>query len=504
MTKSTPSTSTTVNQSPIATAQQPFMTGLWTEGNAMAGSGNPQNAYGWPALQGIQDYAQNNYQNTAGAGLQAVPGGLDFVNAALRGNAGGLLPGASQVGSLSGLGTNASNTGQYFANLMGGAASNYLSAAAPYQSGLTGLAGQYGGLTGAGYGSYGALNNLGGAAAQGGQQTAQSLYGLAPQGMAAGWPSEQQLMANSGMAISGNPAFSSGLTGLASGQYINPATNPALGGTIQSALQPLAQQFMTATAPLTASNFEGGGRYGSGAYTNAQGQNQYALGQAMQGAVSNIVNNAYNTGLSTTLGAGSALGGIYNQGVANSSSAAQAAGQLGQSGVNLTGNLIQGGGSALQSGYGTGGNLYGAGAGALNSLGGTGLGGASSNYGTAGTMGLNALNSMISGYGSAGQTANQGYGTAANAFGQGGQLANAGTLNLGGLAQMTPDLANYPMSQLSTAFNAPWAPIQNYAGLLGQPLQGNSTQTSTQPYYQNTASNAISGALGIAQLASLI
>jgi hypothetical protein len=111
---------------------------------------------------------------------------------------------------------------------------------------------------------------------------------------------------------------------------------------------------------------------------------------------------------------------------------------------------------------------------------------------------------MLSGLNYGAGATNAGYGTGASAFAQGGNLANSGMLNLGGIAQMTPDLANYPMSQLSTAFNAPWAPIQNYAGLLGQPLTGNSTQTATQPYYQNTASNIISGALGIGQLASLI
>jgi hypothetical protein len=471
----------------------------------MAGSGDPQNAYGWPLLQNLQNYAQSNYNNTAGLGLGAVPAGLSFVNQALAGTLPqSQLPAGPQIGGLSGIAGGAVGAGQNYGGALSNAAYSAPGAVSPYQSALNSLAGQYGGLTGAGYGSYGALNSFGNQAAGAGQATGNALFNLAPQGMSAGYPSEQQLLANSGMAISGNPAFSSGLMGLASGQYINPSTNPALAGTIRSATQPLVSQYMTATAPQTASNFEGGGRYGSGAYTNAQGQNQYALGQALQGATSNIVNNAYNTGLQATLGAGSSLGNIFNSGLANSSQAAQAAGQLGQSGVNLTGNLIQGGGSALNTGYGTAGNLYGAGAGALNSLGGTGLSGASSNYGTAGTLGLNALNSMLSGLNYGAGAANAGYGTGASALAQGGNLANSGMLNLGGIAQMTPDLANYPMSQLSTAYNAPWAPIQNYAGLLGQPLTGNSTQTSTQPYYQNTGSQVLSGLLGIAGLASRI
>jgi hypothetical protein len=504
MTKSTPSTTTQVNSNPLGQLQGNFLGGMWQSANAMSGYGDPQNAYGWPVLQNLQNYAQNNANAAEGPASNLVPGGMNFVNSALAGQAGNLLPASQQTQGLNTFANAAANAGTSYGDMLTQAASMAPGTVSPYQTGLMSLAGQYGGLTGAGYNSYGGLNQFGNQAANAGQMTAAQLYGLAPQGMSAGYPSEQQLMANSGMAIGGNPAFSSGLMGLASGQYINPQSNPALAGTIQAATQPITKQFMTATAPQTDSGFEAGGRYGSGAQTNAQGQNQYALGQALSGATSNIVNNAYNTGLSATLNAGNALGGIYNQGMANSSTAAAQAGQLGQAGVGLTGNLIQGGGAALNTGYGTAGSLYGAGASALNSLGGTGLGGASSNYSNAGTLGLSGLNSMIQGLNYGAGATNAGYNTGTNAYAQGGSLANSGTLNLGGIAQMTPDLANYPLSQLMAQYNAPWAPIQNYASLLGQPIGGNTVTTSTQQNQQNIGSQLLSGLIGGAQLARLI
>jgi hypothetical protein len=497
-------TSTQTNTNPLGQAQMPFLTNMWGQAAGLGGWNFDTNtvgpAVGQQYLDQLKNYAQNQANVAQGPASNLVPGSMNFVNSALTGQAGGYLPAATQTQGLNNFANAAANAGTSYGDMLSQAASMAPGTVSPYQTGLMSLAGQYGGLTGAGYNSYGGLNQFGNQAANAGQMTAAQLYGLAPQGMSSGYPSEQQLMANSGMAIGGNPAFSSGLMGLASGQYINPSTNPALAGTIQAATDPITKQFMTATAPLTDSGFEAGGRSGSGAQTNAQGQNQYALGQALQNATSNIVNNAYNTGLSTTLNAGNALGGLYNQGMANSSSAAAQAGQLGQAGVGLTGNLIQGGGAALNTGYGTGISGYGAGASALNSLGGTGLGGASSNYSMGGQLGLNALSSMMQGLNYGAGATNAGYGTGISGYGAGGNLANAGTLNLGSLAQMAPELANYPSANLAAAYNTGWAPIQNYAGVLGQPIGGNTISQTTQPYYQNTGSQILSGLTGGAQL----
>ena len=425
MSKSTPSTSTVTQSNPLGQLQGQFLGGMWQSANAMSGSGDPQNAYGWPLLQGIQNYAQNNYNNTAGLGLGAVPAGLSFVNQALSGTGGYLLPGASQISGLNGMASGAANSGQGYGNALSNAAYMTPGAIAPYATGLKDLSGVAGGIAN---------------------------------------PSEAALMANSGMAISGNPVFSSGLMGAASGQYIDPSRNPALAGTIQAATQPLVNQYQTATAPQIASNFEAGGRYGSGAQTNAQGQAQYGLGQALSNATSNIVNNAYNTGLNAMLGAGSTLGSNYSTGISNANQGYGTAGSLAQSGISNAGNLLQAGGA----------------------------------------LDLSSLQAMMSGLNYGAGAVNAGYGTGANALAQGGNLANTGMLNMGSLAQMTPDLANYPMSQLSTAFNSAWAPIQNYASLLGQPIGGNTTTTQTQPYYSNVGSSLLSRLTGIASLASKI
>jgi hypothetical protein len=243
-----------------------------------------------------------------------------------------------------------------------------------------------------------------------------------------------------------NPAFSSGLTGLASGKYIDPSTNPAMAGMIQSATTPLVNQYMTATAPQTASGFENAGRYGSGALGNATTQNQYGLGQALSNATSQIVNNAYNTGLSATNQAAATEGGLYNTGISNAANAYQAGG-----GLSLSG-----------------------------------------------------LQQMMSGLGTAGQTANQGYNTAAGAYGAGANAANSGMLNLGSLAQIAPNLANFPLSQASTAFNSMWAPLQNYSSIVGPNTSQNTMTTQTTPYYSNNTSDIMSGILGAAKVAGAV
>ena len=59
-------------------------------------------------------------------------------------------------------------------------------------------------------------------------------------------------------------------------------------------------------------------------------------------------------------------------------------------------------------------------------------------------------------------------------------------LNLGSLAQIAPNLANFPLSQASTAFNSMWAPLQNYSSIVGPNTSQNTMTTQTTPYYSNT------------------
>ena len=248
-----------------------------------------------------------------------------------------------------------------------------------------------------------------------------------------------------GMALN-NPAFSSGLTGLASGQYIDPSTNPAMAGMLSQGNQALTDAYQTATAPQTASSFESAGRYGSGALGNAQQQNQIGLGRGLANLDTGIIGNAYTQGLNATNQAAATEGGLYNTGISNAANA----------------------------------------------------------YNAGGGLSLSGLQQMMSGLGTAGQTANQGYNTAAGAYGAGANAANSGMLNLGSLAQIAPNLANFPLSQASTAFNSMWAPLQNYSSIVGPNTSQNTMTTQTTPYYSNTTSDIMSGVLGAAKIAGAV
>jgi uncharacterized membrane protein len=69
---------------------------------------------------------------------------------------------------------------------------------------------------------------------------------------------------------------------------------------------------------------------------------------------------------------------------------------------------------------------------------------------------------------------------------------------------MAPSLANFPLSQASTAFNSMWAPLQNYSSIIGSPIGGNTMSTQTTPYYSNNTSDIMSGVLGAAKIAGAV
>jgi hypothetical protein len=413
-------TTTVQSQNPAANAQLPALQDLYGSADWQR-----QNQTMTPLYQAM------NYQQGQGDITNALAGGV--MPAALQqyqNQIGMGIPSAGQAAQLTANAGNAVNQGLGFSQGLAGYGTEGLNA-------LTGLA----------PGALGGMSSLAGRAAT------------------AGLPAEWGLNANAGMALAGNPAYSSGLQGLASGQYINPSTNPAYAGMIQAATQPLINQYMTATAPQVASQFEGAGRYGSGAQTNAQGQAQYGLGQGLGTAVSDITNNAYNTGINATLGAGQALGGLYNQGVSNITGALGTSGQLAQADVQNAGSL-------LNQGYGTAGSL-------LNQGYSTGLSGLQA--------GSNA--------------AQAGYGTANTGLASAGDILNKGDVALTNALGQAPGFAGYPASQYTTAYQQPWTPLNDLSGILGGAISGTGTQQTSQPYYSNTAGNilgGLSGGLGIA------
>jgi hypothetical protein len=431
-------TTTQVAQNPAANAQLPALQDLY--GSADYSLQNAWQGFSGQNLGNLQTYAANQAANTAPLAGGVMPAALQqYLNQINQG-----IPSQAQANQLTANAGQAINQGLGFSQGLAGTANNALGQVPTWQNALAGLA----------PGALGGMSSLAGQAAT------------------AGNPAEAGLYGNAGMALGGNPAYSSGLGGLASGAYINPSTNPAYAGMIQSATQPLINQYMTATAPQVGSEFEGAGRYGSGAATNAMGQAQYGLGQGLGNAISGITNNAYNTGLQATLGAGQALGNIYNQGVSNVTGALGTSGQLAQAGVQNAANIYN-------QGYGTAGNLINQGA----------------------SQGLGYLNAGLTGLGGAATAAQQGYGTANTALTGAGNMLNLGSGVLSGELGQAPSFAGYPASQYSQAFNTQMLPLSDVSSILGGAIGGTGTQTASQPYYSNTGANilgGISGGLGIA------
>jgi hypothetical protein len=471
-------TTTVQNQNPAANAQLPALQDLYGSADWQR-----QNQTMTPLYQAM-NYQQGQGDATVGLAGGVMPAALQqYQNQINMG-----IPSAGQAAQLTANAGNAINQGLGFSQGLAGAANNALGQVPGWQNAFMG-AGQQANQTLGGYGSA-ATNALTGLApgALGGMSS------LSGQAATAGLPAEWGLNANAGAALGGNPAYSSGLAGLASGQYINPSTNPAYAGMIQSATQPLINQYMTATAPQVASQFEGAGRYGSGAQTNAQGQAQYGLGQGLGNAISGITNNAYNTGLQATLGAGQTLGNLYNQGVSNVTGALGTSGQLAQAGVQNAANILNQGygtaGNLLNQGYTTGGNLVGQGYSDLNAF-----------MGNAASQGLGYLNAGLTGLQAGSNAAQAGYGTANTALTGAGGMLNQGDLALTNALSQASSMAGYPATQYNTAYNEPWAPLSNLSSILGGAIGGTGTQQTSQPYYSNTGANilgGLSGGLGIA------
>jgi hypothetical protein len=388
-TTSSPSTTTTQQSNPLGQMQANYLQPGWDVAGRLAGGPgyDPSTTAGQQYLDYIRGLTTQNYNAAGGLSTGTVPAALNFTNQALAGSLPqSQLPGGPQIGGLNNVASGAMGTGLQYGGAIANAANQAPGTVSPYAGALSGIGGM-------------ALNN---------------------------------------------PAFSSGLTGLASGKYIDPSTNPAMAGMLSQGNQALTDAYQTATAPQTASSFESAGRYGSGALGNAQQQNQIGLSRGLANLDTGIIGNAYTQGLNATNQAAATEGGLYNTGISNAANA----------------------------------------------------------YNAGGGLSLSGLQQMMSGLGTAGQVANQGYGTAASAYGAGANAANSGVLNLGGLAQMAPSLANFPLSQASTAFNSMWAPLQNYSSIIGSPIGGNTMTTQTTPYYSNTGQQVLSGLTGAASLAS--
>lgn len=77
------------------------------------------------------------------------------------------------------------------------------------------------------------------------------------------------------------------------GDYLN--SNPYLDAMYNRAARPLTEQYMNATAPTTQAAFAKAGRYGSGAYDQAQSTNESNLGRALGELSTDIYGRSYES-----------------------------------------------------------------------------------------------------------------------------------------------------------------------------------------------------------------
>lgn len=102
----------------------------------------------------------------------------------------------------------------------------------------------------------------------------------------------------------GNAAYSQ----FANGSMLN---NPYMQGMANAANTNIINAYQTATAPQTTSEFEGAGRYGSGAMMNAQNMAQQGLATQLSNAQNNLYGSMYNQNMSNMLTGASGLSQNY-------------------------------------------------------------------------------------------------------------------------------------------------------------------------------------------------
>lgn len=136
----------------------------------------------------------------------------------------------------------------------------------------------------------------------------------------------------------GNAAFSQ----FANGSMMN---NPYQTGALNAANDAITRSYQTATAPQTASAFEGAGRFGSGAYQNAVSQNEQNLATQLGNTDANMLNSMYAQNMQNMLTGAQGLSQNY-------STAAQQ--QLG--GAAMAPNVVNSINGAVSNLYNMGGN----------------------------------------------------------------------------------------------------------------------------------------------------
>lgn len=176
-------------------------------------------------------------------------------------------------------------------------------------------------------------------------------------------PAQQQAMgATQGIANGTNFGFSPTVnnangnytTNLLNGQYLNAnpgsgafskfanggmMSNPYQTGAVNAANDAITRSYQTATAPQTASAFEGAGRYGSGAYGNAVSQNQQDLATQLGNTDASMLSGMYQQNMQNMMAGAQGLSQNYNvasqQQLAGSSNAPNVVNSINAAGTNL-------------------------------------------------------------------------------------------------------------------------------------------------------------------------
>lgn len=114
-----------------------------------------------------------------------------------------------------------------------------------------------------------------------------------------------------GNYLNSNPANSE-LASIAGGSQLNPNSNPYMQGMANAANTNIINAYQTATAPQNTSEFEGSGRYGSGAMMNSQNMAQQGLATQLANAQNNLYGGMYQTNEANQLGALGQQSNNYN------------------------------------------------------------------------------------------------------------------------------------------------------------------------------------------------
>lgn len=160
--------------------------------------------------------------------------------------------------------------------------------------------------------------------------------------------------ANSSLsAMASNSAGTNGLTSFANGSEMN---NPYMQGMANAANTNIVNAYQTATAPQTTSEFEGSGRYGSGAMMNTQNQMQQGLTTQLANAQNNLYGSMYNTNEANQLSGAQSLAQNQLGGAEGLGSNYNTATQQQLQGSYNTPSLVSSINGAAANLYGMGGN----------------------------------------------------------------------------------------------------------------------------------------------------